>query len=74
VLLFTVFHSLGQTQSLIGHWRRFNYGKKEISSNVKQQFGDLILVNDSNFTMVGDEAAQKQKIPGWNAGETSSRR
>lgn len=70
VILFTVFHSVRQTQSLNGHWRRLKFGKKANSTNAKHQYGDLIIREDSTFTMIGDEGAQASKIAGWSTGET----
>jgi hypothetical protein len=70
VFLFMVFHSLGQTQSLSGHWRRLEFEKKASSTSAMHQYGDLIIREDSTFTMIGDKAAQASKIPGWATGET----
>lgn len=45
--------------------------KQDDPSN-KQPYGDLIIAQDSTYTVIGNEAAQQTKIPGWNTSETMS--
>jgi hypothetical protein len=44
--------------------------EKTISTNTHKKYGDLILADDSTFTMVGNDSPLPSNIPGWHAGGT----
>ncbi len=41
--------------------------EKALSTSADKQYGDLILEDDSTFTMVGNDSPPPLNIPGWHA-------
>ena len=65
-----MFSSCGQKPTIIGHWRRLDMAEKYTTTTPGRLFGDLILADDSTFTMVGNDSVQVSNTPGWHLGGT----
>lgn len=70
VLSFILLSSCKQAPDIKGHWRRLDMIEKQTSASADKQYGDLIMADDSTFTMVGNDSLPSSNIPGWHVGGT----
>ena len=66
LLLMVSFFSFGQRPTIVGHWQLLPLQPK-VKTDTANRYRDLILTQDSTYTIVGDDTP-KQYISGWHTG------